>query len=90
MEKLINCVPMFFQTIGVTPTKEQIATAGNLCSICHDEFKTPVLLECQHIFCEVCVCKWLDREQTCPLCRAKIADDPSWRDGSTTYFIQLF
>ncbi|KAK7595576.1 hypothetical protein V9T40_013401 [Parthenolecanium corni] len=77
-------------TIGTTPSKEQIATAGNQCSICHDEFKTPVLLECQHIFCEICVTKWLDREQTCPLCRAKIVDDPSWRDGSTTHFIQLF
>ncbi|XP_060526393.1 RING finger and transmembrane domain-containing protein 2 isoform X2 [Cylas formicarius] len=45
---------------------------------------------CRHIFCESCVSTWFDREQTCPLCRAKIVDDPSWRDGSTSYFIQLF
>lgn len=48
------------------------------------------MLECHHIFCELCVGTWFDREQTCPLCRAKVVDDPSWRDGSTTFFVQLY
>jgi len=76
--------------LGTAPSKEQLTIAGNSCPICHDEYATPVLLQCQHIFCEACVAKWFDREQTCPLCRAKLVDDPAWRDGSTTNFIQLF
>lgn len=77
-------------SLGTSPSKEQIQTAGDHCPICHDNYDSPVLLQCRHIFCESCVSTWFDREQTCPLCRAKIVDDPSWRDGSTTYFIQLF
>ncbi|XP_068912706.1 RING finger and transmembrane domain-containing protein 2-like isoform X2 [Tenebrio molitor] len=77
-------------TVGSSPSKEQILTAGDHCPICHDEYDSPVLLQCRHIFCENCVTTWFDREQTCPLCRAKIVDDPSWRDGSTSYFIQLY
>ncbi|CAG9854759.1 unnamed protein product [Phyllotreta striolata] len=77
-------------SIGSSPSKDQIQTAGEHCPICHDEYETPVLLQCRHIFCENCVTTWFDREQTCPLCRAKIVDDPSWRDGSTSYFMQLY
>ncbi|KAL3279282.1 hypothetical protein HHI36_016790 [Cryptolaemus montrouzieri] len=77
-------------TVGSYPSKEQIQTAGEFCPICHDEYDSPVLLECRHIFCENCVTTWFDREQTCPLCRAKIVDDPSWRDGSTSFFVQIF
>ncbi|XP_044761697.1 RING finger and transmembrane domain-containing protein 2 [Coccinella septempunctata] len=77
-------------TVGSAPSKEQIQTAGDHCPICHDQYDAPVLLECRHIFCENCVTTWFDREQTCPLCRAKIVDDPSWRDGSTSFFVQIF
>ncbi|XP_018323244.1 RING finger and transmembrane domain-containing protein 2 [Agrilus planipennis] len=76
-------------SLGSSPNKDQLQMAGHQCPICHDEYDTPVLLTCKHIFCETCVTTWFDREQTCPLCRAKIVDDPSWRDGSTTFFIQL-
>uniref|UniRef100_A0A182VPW0 RING-type domain-containing protein n=1 Tax=Anopheles minimus TaxID=112268 RepID=A0A182VPW0_9DIPT len=75
---------------GNVPTKEQLQACGGQCSICHDNFNSPVLLECNHIFCELCVGTWFDREQTCPLCRAKIVDDPSYRDGTTTFFLQLY
>uniref|UniRef100_A0A8D9AW57 RING finger and transmembrane domain-containing protein 2 n=1 Tax=Cacopsylla melanoneura TaxID=428564 RepID=A0A8D9AW57_9HEMI len=76
--------------LGVSPTKETLLGVGQICPICHDEFKTPVQLTCCHVFCEGCVTKWFDREQTCPLCRAKLVDDPSWRDGATSYFVQIF
>ncbi|KFB46335.1 hypothetical protein ZHAS_00014327 [Anopheles sinensis] len=78
------------RSYGTVPTKEQLQACGGQCSICHDNFNSPVLLECNHIFCELCVGTWFDREQTCPLCRAKIVDDPSYRDGATTFFLQLY
>lgn len=77
-------------SFGSNPTKKQIQTAGGQCPICHDSYTSPVMLKCNHIFCEMCVGTWFDREQTCPLCRAKVADDPSWRDGATTGFVQLY
>ncbi|XP_055903827.1 RING finger and transmembrane domain-containing protein 2 [Eupeodes corollae] len=74
---------------GRQPSKEELIEAGALCPICHDNYDTPVVLECNHIFCEVCVGTWFKREQTCPMCRAKVADDPTWQNGSTTLFYQL-
>ncbi|GAB0088291.1 uncharacterized protein DMENIID0001_026860 [Sergentomyia squamirostris] len=75
---------------GSTPSKEQQQSAGGLCPICHDFYTTPVMLECSHIFCEACVGTWFDKEQTCPLCRAKVVDDPLWKDGATTFFVQFY
>ncbi|XP_017110226.2 E3 ubiquitin-protein ligase RNFT1 [Drosophila bipectinata] len=72
------------------PTKDELDAAGALCPICHDAFNSPIVLECGHIFCDECVQTWFKREQTCPMCRAKVSDDPAWQDGSTTYFHQLY
>lgn len=75
---------------GHPPTTEQTKAVGDSCPICQDDFKRPTMLACNHIFCEECVSVWFDRERTCPMCRAQIADDPTWRDGSTTFLIQVF
>ncbi|KAK6620640.1 hypothetical protein RUM43_010935 [Polyplax serrata] len=95
LSKFKICLRAFWKllqnvSLGVRPSKEQLDTAGSLCPICHEEFNTPELLHCRHVFCEACIATWFDREPTCPLCRAKISDDPSWRDGATTFFTQLF
>lgn len=76
--------------LGVSPSKDQLVASGGICVICHEEYSMPVRLHCKHIFCETCVSTWLDRERSCPLCRASITDDPIYRDGHTTYFIQLY
>lgn len=75
---------------GRPPTAEQTKAVGDVCPICQDDFKRPTMLACSHIFCEECVSVWFDRERTCPMCRAQIADDPTWRDGSTTFLVQVF
>lgn len=90
LESLMINNAFLAQSFGIRPTKEQLQLAGGQCPICHDGYATPVQLICGHIFCESCVGTWFDREQTCPLCRAKVADDPSWRDGATTMFVQLY
>ncbi|XP_043523537.1 RING finger and transmembrane domain-containing protein 2 isoform X2 [Frieseomelitta varia] len=76
--------------LGISPTKEQLVTSGGICAICHDQYSMPVRLQCKHIFCETCVLTWLNREYSCPLCRAIIADDLLYRDGHTSLLVQLY
>ncbi|XP_028808560.1 E3 ubiquitin-protein ligase RNFT1 [Neltuma alba] len=77
---------------GAYATSEQVNAVGDLCAICQEKMHTPILLSCNHIFCEECVSEWFERERTCPLCRAlvKPADLKSFGDGSTSLFFQLF
>jgi len=61
------------------------------CSICHDELSRAVVLSCKHSFCEDCVCEWLERERTCPLCRAVVSSGASYQsDGSAPLMCQVF
>ncbi|KAJ7308853.1 hypothetical protein JRQ81_008125 [Phrynocephalus forsythii] len=76
---------------GVAAGRRQCAEAGEICSICQAEFQKPVLLICQHIFCEECITLWFNKEKTCPLCRTAIADHvQKWKDGGTTMHLQLY
>eukprot|EP00058_Branchiostoma_floridae_P005150 XP_002590638.1 hypothetical protein BRAFLDRAFT_125540 [Branchiostoma floridae] len=75
---------------GQPASQDQVVAAGNVCAICQEDFKGPISLQCKHVFCEDCVLVWFDREKTCPMCRAEIADDPLWRDGATSAFVQLY
>ena len=42
------------------------------CTICLNKLKNPVMLGCcQNIFCGECILSWLDKKNTCPLCRTQ-------------------
>ncbi|XP_020894647.1 E3 ubiquitin-protein ligase RNFT1-like [Exaiptasia diaphana] len=76
---------------GTVPSKQEINEVGNSCPICQEDLTDPIMLRtCKHIFCEDCISLWFDREQTCPMCRAKVVEDPTWRDGSTSAYVQIF
>lgn len=43
------------------------------CVICMENKKCNVKLKCSHIFCKVCIKKWLtENSNTCPICRTDI------------------
>ena len=43
------------------------------CNICAEVLSSPVLeTNCQNLFCGKCLFKWLERKNTCPLCRSDI------------------
>eukprot|EP01038_Epipyxis_sp_PR26KG_P005879 gene5879-8109_t len=42
------------------------------CPICYEVPPHPVLLECNHNFCELCITEWLHKEKTCPVCRQEV------------------
>ncbi|KAD6796483.1 hypothetical protein E3N88_07379 [Mikania micrantha] len=45
---------------GTYATSEQVSGAGDMCAICQEKMQAPILLCCNHIFCEDCVSEWLD------------------------------
>nr|XP_033810097.1 RING finger and transmembrane domain-containing protein 2-like isoform X1 [Geotrypetes seraphini]XP_033810098.1 RING finger and transmembrane domain-containing protein 2-like isoform X1 [Geotrypetes seraphini]XP_033810100.1 RING finger and transmembrane domain-containing protein 2-like isoform X1 [Geotrypetes seraphini] len=79
------------QSYAIRATSQQCAEAGDICAICQAEFKEPLSLMCQHVFCEECLCLWFDRERTCPLCRAVAVESLClWRDGTTSAHFQIY
>ncbi|XP_069767829.1 E3 ubiquitin-protein ligase RNFT1 isoform X2 [Narcine bancroftii] len=79
------------QHYGMAATKHQCSDAGDVCPICQTEFKEPILLICQHIFCEECISLWFNQEKTCPLCRTVILDHVQpWQDGATSTHLQFY
>ncbi|XP_035156583.1 E3 ubiquitin-protein ligase RNFT1 isoform X4 [Callithrix jacchus] len=93
---LILLVPSFImpfksKSYGVTASKRQCSDVDDICSICQAEFQKPILLICQHIFCEECITLWFNREKTCPLCRTVISDHINkWKDGATSSHLQIY
>ncbi|XP_028680138.2 RING finger and transmembrane domain-containing protein 2 [Erpetoichthys calabaricus] len=79
------------QTFGVRASSQQCMEAGGVCAICHLDFSDPVILLCQHVFCEECLCLWFDREKTCPFCRAVVIDTLRCsKDGTTSAHFQIY
>jgi len=61
-----------------TLTKEEIENLEKFevlsnCPICMEETDKNIKLNCKHIFCSLCIEKWLlDKSNTCPTCRVKV------------------
>ncbi|NP_001018369.1 E3 ubiquitin-protein ligase RNFT2 [Danio rerio] len=79
------------QNYGMRASAQQCGEAGDVCAICQAEFREPVALLCQHVFCEECLCLWFDRERTCPLCRSTVVETlRNWKDGTTSAHFQIY
>ncbi|MBN3284529.1 RNFT2 protein, partial [Polyodon spathula] len=79
------------QSCGVRASSQQCSEAGDVCAICQAEFRDPVMLMCQHVFCDECVCLWFDCERTCPLCRSAVIETLRyWKDGTTSAHFQVY
>ncbi|KAL7986780.1 hypothetical protein Chor_013063 [Crotalus horridus] len=79
------------ESYGVRATNQQCSEAGDICAICQAEFRDAVMLLCQHVFCEECLCLWFDREKTCPLCRSLAVETlRCWKDGTTSAHFQVY
>ncbi|XP_058632255.1 RING finger and transmembrane domain-containing protein 2 isoform X5 [Onychostoma macrolepis] len=79
------------RSYGARASAQQCSEAGDVCAICQAEFREPIALLCQHVFCEECLCLWFDRERTCPLCRSTVVETPrNWKDGTTSAHFQIY
>ncbi|GIL82694.1 hypothetical protein Vretimale_8272 [Volvox reticuliferus] len=82
--------PLYGAYVG-RPSGGEEGTFG-ACPVCQDPVNTPVRLNCGHIFCEECILEWLERDRTCPMCRAEVrpAGLPSCSDGTSPLLPQVF
>lgn len=53
-------------------TPEELNTSDATCIICREEMTTAKKLRCGHIFHVHCLRSWLERQNTCPTCRALV------------------
>lgn len=54
-----------------------ISTSKKECIICMQlllETNSVVILDCGHIYHEICIYKWAIKNNTCPMCREKIVE----------------
>uniref|UniRef100_A0A914HWI5 RING-type domain-containing protein n=1 Tax=Globodera rostochiensis TaxID=31243 RepID=A0A914HWI5_GLORO len=75
----------FFRSahIGTLPSEAECGQSEQ-CTICFSDFRVPIKLKCSHIFCTECIRTWLDREVTCPICRAVVTrQDNHYRNGDS-------
>jgi len=77
---------------GKHASADQVMEVGDMCAICREKLRDPIVLPCGHIFCDDCVSLWFEREKTCPLCRTVITavGYKTHSDGSTSLWVQLF
>ncbi|KAL4592649.1 hypothetical protein LXL04_005652 [Taraxacum kok-saghyz] len=62
-------------------TPEELNAGDATCIICREEMTTAKRLVCGHLFHVHCLRSWLERQHTCPICRALVIPNES---GSTT------
>lgn len=53
-------------------TPEELTVSDATCIICREEMTTAKKLVCGHLFHVHCLRSWLERQQTCPTCRALV------------------
>lgn len=58
----------------ISALKERITNAQNeICAICFEEPKVPTFVMCcNRLYCGACLMNWLQRSQTCALCRQPV------------------
>merc|ERR1719174_2533503 len=63
----------------VVVTKEDLQDSTNSrCSVCFEEYQAGMeatRMFCGHLFCTSCIQEWLQKANSCPVCRFELATD---------------
>lgn len=66
-------VRIFFLSFIVNPSLNLFATNDGKCPICYMDLFIPTYIQnCNHSFCYCCLVRWLENNNSCPLCRQQI------------------
>jgi hypothetical protein len=54
-------------------SKHNIQKKDPNCPICYEPYPKQIsmMMDCEHVFCTMCLCTWLKEGEGCPLCRQK-------------------
>ncbi|KAF7133035.1 hypothetical protein RHSIM_Rhsim09G0212400 [Rhododendron simsii] len=63
-------------------TPEELNASDATCIICREEMTTAKRLNCGHLFHVHCLRSWLERQHTCPTCRALVAPPENGTNSS--------
>lgn len=58
-------------------TAAELADTEQICIVCREELTQGKRLPCGHILHFHCLLNWLQRQQTCPICRTSVLDAPA-------------
>ncbi|XP_047073825.1 ERAD-associated E3 ubiquitin-protein ligase HRD1-like isoform X1 [Lolium rigidum] len=64
-------------------TTDELTASDATCIICREEMTTAKKLLCGHLFHVHCLRSWLERQHTCPTCRAPIVPPDNGRAASS-------
>ncbi|XP_078073397.1 zinc-binding protein A33-like isoform X2 [Mustelus asterias] len=62
------------------------------CSVCHDLYKDPVLIDCDHSFCRSCITQYWEKAVTasCPICRKETSSRDLRPNRTLSNIVELF
>ncbi len=64
----------------------------HICAICLETIKDkciPTELECSHCYCYVCIYRWKNKNNNCPICRKKISHVSEYIDANEYYLTHI-
>jgi len=78
--------PLVTPNLCDSNTLDSVTDDADICCICLDNFKLPLLLSCQHKFCYLCIKAVYHLTAKCPLCRNNINNDSIEKVSLTSSF----
>lgn len=63
-------------TLFPDATQEELDRADRTCIVCREDMQEAKKLPCQHCFHVQCLRSWLERQQSCPICRSAVPTEP--------------
>lgn len=77
LDALISKVKMFLSYLRLCKELEKCVegSGDGFCAICRDDMEVGKKLACGHCFHIECLKMWCEQQQTCPICKSKLAFD---------------
>lgn len=57
------------------------------CAVCYNDIRYPTCVKpCNHIYCNKCIIRWLQKSNKCPLCRKEIEIEDIKEENENGYY----
>ena len=88
-QEIVTFIPKYNGVVLDAPLVQRLVEAGYTeasstpldleCTVCYNEseVKALIITRCNHLFCFGCITRWLQSNNTCPMCRSRIVRSES-------------